>query len=204
MHGWTPASWTEGGSCNLPRGLGVLTRMSRVGTHEDVDVTEAEGDGRLAELYTRHAAEAIRLAYVLTGDRLLAEDLVQDAFVKLAGRLVHLRDPGAFDAYLRRTIVNLANSSFRRKRVEREYLRRSAAEPAPVADGHDTDRRDELWRDLQRLPARQRTAIVLRIYEDLPEARVAEILGCRPGTVRSLVSRGLAQLRIHVRSDRDG
>ena len=178
--------------------------MSRVGTHEDVEVTEAESGGRLAELYARHAAEAIRLAYFLTGDRQLAEDLVQDAFVKLAGRLVHLRDPGAFDAYLRRTVVNLANSSFRRKRVEREYLRRSAAEPAAVADGPDTDRRDELWTDLQRLPARQRTAIVLRIYEDLPEARVAEILGCRPGTVRSLVSRGLAQLRIHVRSDRDG
>jgi RNA polymerase sigma-70 factor (sigma-E family) len=179
--------------------------MSRVGTHEDVDVTEAEAGGRLAELYTRHAAEAIRLAYFLTGDRLLAEDLVQDAFVKLAGRLVHLRDPGAFDAYLRRTVVNLANSHFRRRRVEREYLRRTAAEPAVVASlAHDTDRRDELWTDLQRLPARQRAAIVLRIYEDLPEARVAEILGCRPGTVRSLVSRGLAQLRIHVRSDRDG
>ena len=204
MHGWTPTARADRGSCNLPRGLGVLARMSRVGTHEDVDVTEAESGGRLAELYARHAAEAIRLAYFLTGDRLLAEDLVQDAFVKLAGRLVHLRDPGAFDAYLRRTVVNLANSSFRRKRVEREYLRRSAAEPAPVANAHDTDRRDELWADLQRLPARQRTAIVLRIYEDLPEARVAEILGCRPGTVRSLVSRGLAQLRIHVRSGRDG
>ncbi len=178
--------------------------MSRAGTHEDVEVTEAEGGGRLAELYARHAAEAIRLAYFLTGDRLLAEDLVQDAFVKLAGRLVHLRDPGAFDAYLRRTVVNLANSSFRRKRVEREYLRRSASEPAAIADAPDADRRDELWTDLQRLTARQRAAIVLRIYEDLPEARVAEILGCRPGTVRSLVSRGLAQLRIHVRSDRDG
>ena len=70
-------------------------------------MTEAEG-GPLAELYVRHAAEATRLAYMLTGDRQLAEDLVQDAFVKLAGRLVHLRDPGAFDAYLRRTIVNLA------------------------------------------------------------------------------------------------
>ena len=178
--------------------------MSRVGTHEDVEVTEAAGGGRLAELYTRHAAEAIRLAYFLTGDRLLAEDLVQDAFVKLAGRLVHLRDPGAFDAYLRRTVVNLANSHFRRRQVEREYLRHSATEPAAVANAPDTDRRHELWTDLQRLPARQRAAIVLRIYEDLPEARVAEILGCRPGTVRSLVSRGLAQLRIHVRSDRDG
>jgi RNA polymerase sigma-70 factor (sigma-E family) len=177
--------------------------MSRVGTHEDVEVTEAEDGGRLAELYARHAAGAIRLAYFLTGDRLLAEDLVQDAFVKLAGRLVHLRDPGAFDAYLRRTVVNLANSSFRRKRVEREYLRRSAAEPGAVADAPHTDRRDELWTDLQRLPARQRTAIVLRIYEDLPERRVAEIMGCRPGTVRSLLSRGLAQMRIHVRSDDD-
>jgi RNA polymerase sigma-70 factor (sigma-E family) len=176
--------------------------MSRLGTQENAHVTEAE-DGRLAELYTRHAAEAIRLAYVLTGDRLLAEDLVQDAFVKLAGRLVHLRDPGAFDQYLRRTIVNLANSYFRRKRVERAYLRRSTAEPPKFAGAPDTDRRDELWKDLQKLPARQRVAIVLRIYEDLPEQRVAEILGCRPGTVRSLVSRGLAELRIHVRSDAD-
>jgi RNA polymerase sigma-70 factor (sigma-E family) len=176
--------------------------MSRLATRENADVTEAEG-GRLAELYSRHAAEAIRLAYMLTGDRLLAEDLVQDAFVKLAGRLVHLRDPGAFDAYLRRTVVNLTNSYFRRKRLERAYLSRSRAERPALAEAPDTDRRDELWKDLQRLPARQRTAIVLRIYEDQSEQRVAEILGCRPGTVRSLVSRGLAELRIHVRSDGD-
>jgi RNA polymerase sigma-70 factor (sigma-E family) len=177
--------------------------MSRSATREGVPVTEA-GTGRLADLYARHAGEAIRLAYMLTGDRQLAEDLVQDAFVRLAGRLVHLRDPAAFDAYLRRTVVNLTNSYFRRKRLERAYLRRTAAEPVPTADTPDTDRRDELWRDLQRLPARQRTAIVLRIYEDLPEQRVAEILGCRPGTVRSLLSRGLAELRIHVRSEGDG
>lgn len=176
--------------------------MSRMETHEDAHVTDTEG-GRLAELYTRHAAEAIRLAYLLTGDRQLAEDLVQDAFVKLAGRLVHLRDPGAFEAYLRRTVVNLANSYFRRTRLERAYLKRSAAEPARSGEPPDTGRRDELWHDLQGLPARQRSAIVLRIYEDLPEQRVAEILGCRPGTVRSLVSRGLAELRIHVRSDAD-
>jgi RNA polymerase sigma-70 factor (sigma-E family) len=183
--------------------LGVLARMSGLVTQENAQVTEAEGS-RLAELYVRHAAEAIRLAYVLTGDRLLAEDLVQDAFVKLAGRLVHLRDPGAFDPYLRRTVVNLANSYFRRKRIERAHLRRTAAEPPVSGDAPDIDRRDELWRGLQRLPTRQRTAIVLRIYEDLPEQRVAEILGCRPGTVRSLLSRGLAELRIHVRSDGHG
>jgi RNA polymerase sigma-70 factor (sigma-E family) len=176
--------------------------MSRLATQENARVTEAEG-GRLAELYTRHAAEAIRLAYVLTGDRQLSEDLVQDAFVKLAGRLAHLRDPGAFDAYLRRTVVNLTNSHFRRKRLERAFLKRSAAEPPRFGEAPDIDQRDELWNSLQRLPARQRTAIVLRIYEDLAEQRVAEILRCRPGTVRSLVSRGLAELRIHVRSDGD-
>jgi RNA polymerase sigma-70 factor (sigma-E family) len=177
--------------------------MSRVGTQEDAYVTEA-GGGRLAELYRRHAAEAIRLAYMLTGDRALAEDLAQDAFVKVAGRLTHLRDPDAFDAYLRRTVVNLTNSYFRRKRLERAYLTRSASEPLGSAEAPDTGSRDELWRGLQRLPARQRTAIVLRIYEDLSVDRVAEILGCRPGTVRSLVSRGLSELRIHVRSDGDG
>jgi RNA polymerase sigma-70 factor (sigma-E family) len=176
--------------------------MSRLETRENAHVTDSEG-GRLGELYMRHAADAIRLAYLLTGDRQLAEDLVQDAFVKLAGRLAHLRDPGAFEAYLRRTVVNLANSHFRRTRLERSYLDRSKSEVAPSAEPPDTGRRDELWRGLQQLPARQRTAIVLRIYEDLPEQRVAEILGCRPGTVRSLVSRGLATLRIHVRSDDD-
>src|SRR6266576_4362892 len=97
--------------------------MSRLATREDAYVTDAPG-GRLAELYVRHAAEATRLAYLLTGDRQLAEDLVQDAFVKLAGRLVHLRDPGAFHAYLRRTVVNLSNSHFRRRKVERAYLER--------------------------------------------------------------------------------
>ena len=166
-------------------------------------MTESEG-GRLAELYVRHAGEAIRLAYMLTGDRQLAEDLVQDAFVKLAGRLAHLRDPGAFDAYLRRTVVNLANSHFRRKKIERAYLGRTAAEPRVDLDAPDIDRRDQLWQELQRLPARQRIAIVLRIYEDLPEQRVAEIMSCPPGTVRSLLSRGLAGLRIDMRSDSDG
>ena len=163
-------------------------------------MTQGDG-GRLADLYSRHAAEAIRLAYMLTGDRQLAEDLVQDAFVKLAGRLVHLRDPGAFDAYLRRTVVNLTNSHFRRKRLERAFITRTAAEPQRTGEGPDIGLREDLWSRLQRLPVRQRTAIVLRIYEDLPELKVAEILRCRPGTVRSLVSRGLAELRIHVRSD---
>ncbi len=81
----------------------------------DVELVRIEG-GRLSDLYRLYADGATRLAYLITGDRALAEDLVQDAFVKLAGRLLHLRDSGGFEAYLRRTVVNLANSHFRRRK----------------------------------------------------------------------------------------
>lgn len=171
-----------------------------------VDVERSARDradgGRLGELYTRHADAAVRLAYLLTGDRALAEDLVQDAFVRLAGRLVHLRDPGAFEAYLRRTVVNLSRSHFRRRQVERRYLERERSRFEPGAGAGpgawSVEERQELWTALQRLSDRQRAAIVLRFYEDLSEAQTAEILGCRPGTVKSLVSRGLDALRAEI------
>jgi RNA polymerase sigma-70 factor (sigma-E family) len=169
-----------------------------------VDRPAPAEESRLGELYLRHADAAVRLAYLLTGDRALAEDLVQDAFVRLAGRLVHLRDPGAFDAYLRRTVVNLSNSYFRRKRVERAYLERERAVFEPGAGRQSDDSpedREELWRALQRLSERQRAAIVLRFYEDLSEAQVADILNARPGTVKSLVSRGLETLRGEIRGE---
>src|ERR671930_2336084 len=97
-----------------------------------VDQAPSTETGRLGELYLRHADSAVRLAYLLTRDHALAEDLVQDAFVKLAGRLVHLRDPGAFDAYLRKTVVNLSNSHFRRRKVERAYLERTRGSTGPA------------------------------------------------------------------------
>ena len=156
--------------------------------------------GRIGELYLGHADAAVRLAYLLTGDRDVAEDLVQDAFVRLAGRLVHLRDPNAFDAYLRKTVVNLSNSYFRRRRVERNYQLRLRASGEPAATGRSVEDRESLARALRQLPQRQRAAIVLRFYEDLSEAQTAEIIGCRPGTVKSLVSRGLDALREQIAS----
>src|SRR6476646_4914808 len=129
--------------------------MSRLATREDAYVTDGPG-GRLGELFVRHAAEATRLAYLLTGDRQLAEDLVQDAFVKLAGRLVHLRDPGAFDAYLRRTIVNLSRSHFRRRKLEREHLRRAGGELASgggfaaATAASPIEDRDQVWAALRK------------------------------------------------------
>src|SRR5438128_7485154 len=132
---------------------------------------------RIGELYQRHAPGAVRLAYLLTGEHALAEDLVQDAFVRVAGRLVHLRDEGAFDVYLKRTVVNLSRSHFRRRRLERQHLQRerNVARPHAVEPGSLEDR-DRLWTAMGKLSDRQRSAIVLRFYEDLSETQTAEIL----------------------------
>jgi RNA polymerase sigma-70 factor (sigma-E family) len=166
---------------------------AEVGRGELERVSEA---GRLGELYRRHAADAARLAYLVTGDRALAEDLVQEAFVRLYGRFRDLRNPDAFEIYLRRTVVNLARSHFRRRKVERKHAPSLAAEPS--GELPDLGERDELWSVLQSLPERQRTAIVLRFYEDLSEASTAEVMNCPVGTVKSLVSRGLQRLRATV------
>ncbi|HEX9695876.1 MAG TPA: SigE family RNA polymerase sigma factor [Actinomycetota bacterium] len=153
---------------------------------------------RLETLYEQHAAEAVRVAYLLTGDRALAEDLVQDAFVRLASRFADLREQAAFAAYLRKTIVNLARMHFRARSRERQRERRAAAGATAIPAGPPLEARDEIVRALARLPERQRAALVLRYYLDLTEADTADALGCRIGTVKSLTSRGLAALREHV------
>jgi len=150
---------------------------------------------RLAELYVRYADDAARLAYLITGNRALAEDLMQDAFVRVAGRLLHLRDPGSFDAYLRRSVVNLANSHFRRRKVERAYAERQARAPRHDLSDPDVPARETMRLALLKLPIRQRTAIVLRYYEDLSENQAADLMGCSTGTVKSLTSRGMDNLR---------
>lgn len=157
---------------------------------------------RLEELYERHASDAVRLAYLVTSDRELARDIAQDAFIRVAGRFRHLRYPDAFDAYLRRTVVNLCLSHFRHQRVEREYLQRIEAAPPRAEDPPEIETRDELRRALGRLPTRQRAAIVLRYYEDLPENEVAAAMRCSVTAARSLVSRGMETLRTIVRSER--
>jgi RNA polymerase sigma-70 factor (sigma-E family) len=162
--------------------------------HEHAEVLVAEEGGRLGELYRRHAPDAVRLAYLLTGDRALAEDLVHEAFVRMFGRFRDLRDPDAFRAYLRTTVVNLARSHFRRARVERTYLERQRP-PVEGAEPPDPGPREELWAALGLLSERQRAAIVLRYYEDLSEAEAADVLRCPVGTVKSLVSRGMDRLR---------
>ena len=108
----------------------------------------------LAELYERNAPGAVRLAYLITSDPDLAQDIAQEAFVRVAGRFRHLRVPEAFDAYLRRTVVNLCNSHFRHERVARAALEREAAEVSNrTIDEPDIALRDELRTALLDAPA---------------------------------------------------
>ena len=161
--------------------------------------TERSDGGRLEELFRVHAPEATRLAFLLTGERALAEDLVQDAFVKLLGRFRDLRNPDAFWWYLRRTIVNLSRSQLRRRKVERAWL--ASQRPEAASPGPDLGERDRTRRALMTLRPEQRAAIVLRYYEDLSEADTAEALGIPIGTVKSTVSRGMDRLREELSPD---
>ena len=158
----------------------------------------------MADLYRIHAPDGQWLAYLLTGSRTAAEDLVQDAFVKVYGRMTHLRRPDAFGPYLRRTIVNLARMQFRRRKVERRYIERQDLDYVDPGPGSSFGDLDDLRTGLMNLPYRQRAALVLRFYADLPDDQIADLLGCAAGTVRSLVSRGLTALRDSLGGDRDG
>jgi len=154
----------------------------------------------LDELYVRHTPNAVRLAALITGDPDLAQDIAHDAFLRSVGRFRHLRQPEAFEAYLRRAVVNACTSHFRRRKVEAAYLR-GRPRPAPVNEP-DHGRRDELRIALSALPARQRAAVVLRYYADLSEHQAGEALGCSDAAVRSMVARAMETLRERIpRSD---
>ncbi len=150
----------------------------------------------LEALYRAHAPAALRLSVLLTGDPALGEDIVQDAFIRVAARRARLHDSDAFAAYLRRAVINQARSHFRHQGVVRKYAAVTHT-PETTLDPDRTPRHD-VWKALHRLPERQRAALVLRFYEDQSIDAIATTLRCRPGTVKSLISRGLEHLRKEV------
>lgn len=155
------------------------------------------GLGPLAKLYNEHSPSAFRLAFLLTGDTDLAEDLVQDSFVRLIGRFGNLRSPEAVNAYIKRTVVNLSSDLFRHRRVERAYLARLRGNTTRLPDElPDVEGKDHLWAQLQQIAPRQRSALVLRYYEDLSEQETADVLDCSLRTVKSLVARGMHAMRV--------
>jgi len=150
-------------------------------------VTATEPDG-FEPFYRQEWTGAVRLCHLLTGVDAVAEDLAQESFTRVQRHWASLDNPAA---YLRTTVVNTCRSWQRSRGREQVRLRLVSAR-APEADDLGAD---ELLDAVDALPYRQRAVLVLRYYLDLPEAEIAAVLECRPGTVKSLASRALDQLR---------
>jgi len=150
--------------------------------------TDSAGREGAFETFCRESYEPmVRLAFLLTNSIETAEDLVQDVLARTHPRWTKVDEPGA---YVRRAVVNACNSHHRRRHRERQH-------PLPNPEPSRMQA-DELFDVLAELPPRMRAALVLRYYQDLPEDEIAALLGCAPGTVRSLVHRGLARLRLVI------
>ncbi|WP_327639946.1 SigE family RNA polymerase sigma factor [Kribbella sp. NBC_00482] len=150
------------------------------------------------EWVAQRGAALLRFAYLLTRDHARAEEAVQDALIAAYSRWTRIcrgQDP---EAYVRRSIVNADISRWRR------FLRRETptADLTPSGSGPDhaetQAEQDAVWALCATLPSKQRAAVVLRYYEDLPDADIAKILGCSPATVRSQIHRALASLRTTI------
>uniref|UniRef100_A0AAU3H6A0 SigE family RNA polymerase sigma factor n=1 Tax=Streptomyces sp. NBC_01401 TaxID=2903854 RepID=A0AAU3H6A0_9ACTN len=135
-----------------------------------------------------------RGAFVLTGSRDAAEDLVQETLERACRKWRTISAKDAPDAYVRRIMVNLANDRWRRFRRTAQHL----VDDDPIAPGDEygrIDNRDQLVRALQQLPIRMRTVVVLRYFHDLSDAEIAADLKILPSTVRSQLARGIDRLR---------
>lgn len=147
------------------------------------------GQNDLKILYEREWPKLVRVAYLLTDSRSDAEEIAQDAFVRLQSTSSAVRNPGG---YLHATVVNACRDRHRHRGVVERAPR---DRPEPSIDDHD-----ELFDALSALPFRQHAALVLRFHLDLPEHEIAKALDCRPSTVRSLTRRGLTALRKELSS----
>jgi RNA polymerase sigma-70 factor (sigma-E family) len=174
----------------------ILLPAVREGAPPSVAVTSLEA------AFDAHHTGAVRLAYLLTGDRHAAEDAVADVWVKVHRRLQRgpVDDVGA---YLRRAVVNQVNSRFRRLGlVRREAARRSGDDRGQRGFDEQVADRDQVVAALAKLPPRTRAVVVLRYYQDLSVADTASALGISEGAVKSSTNRGLAALRQYLEVQR--
>lgn len=163
---------------------GVPRQISRA----DFDDTE------FCEYVAARGRALLHTAYLLTGNRADAEDLVQAALAKTYQAWHRIEDRRALDGYVRRAIVNTHISQWRRRRLDE--FPTDMIPDLPVADpAQEADENDRVRRAVERLPQRMRAAVVLRYFADLTEAEVAAVLGISQGTVKSTVSRAVAKLR---------
>ena len=153
--------------------------------------------GEAADFDTWVAARGpglLRLAYTLTGNRADAEDVVQEALARALPRWERIARVENVDAYVRRMVVN-AHTSWWRQWRRRESPVAELRDSVVDDHGAAVDDSRRLWLACQALPDVQRTAVVLRYYEQLEYAEIADLTGVREGSVRARVSRGIAALR---------
>jgi RNA polymerase sigma-70 factor (sigma-E family) len=179
-------------------GAAEVVGRSAIGIFEP---SRARLDG-LAEWFAAEHEPLLHLAYFLTGDRGAAEDIVQEAFVRIY-RAGGRAEREGFPSYARRTLVNLARSRWRRRGRERRALEASferGVDPGP-AGGQGA--RDEVWTAVRALPRQQRAVVALRFYEDLTEAQIAEMLGTSVGSIKKHMSRAMEKLRASLGEERE-
>jgi RNA polymerase sigma-70 factor (sigma-E family) len=155
-------------------------------------------DEAVTRLFAAHYRQLVRLAALLLTDRSMAEELVQDAYVKLHEHWSRLRDPDRALGYLRTSVVNAARSAQRHRGVADRYLARWRPPPdAPSAEAGALGvlEHESVVAALRALPLRQREALVLRYYLDLSESEIADAMGISRGAVKSHAARGIAALR---------
>lgn len=163
-------------------------------------------DALVAELFQQEGAALVRMARIFTDDRNAAEDLVQEAFIRLHRNAHRIKDPEKVAPYLRSIVLNLARDHNRRGLVS---LRHQEALPAPSTpeapedriEASDDERR--VLKGLRSLPPRQRDCMVLRFYFELKEREIAETLGISPNSVKTHCRRGMAALRDRLETDDD-
>ncbi|WP_182376631.1 SigE family RNA polymerase sigma factor [Nocardioides sp. WS12] len=149
------------------------------------------------EYVTARWAALYRTAHLLTGNPTAAEDLLQTTLIKVLAQWNRVRNADSPDAYVRKMLLNEMLSERRKsgRRAEKAHL-----VPVPDSPGDpaaDSSTRLDLWAQVQVLPPRQRAVLVLRYYEDLSEAEIADVLGISTGTVKSQASLALKTLRSH-------
>lgn len=159
----------------------------------DRQASRASHQDALSAAFKEHYVALTRMATLVTGDPNVAEDLVQEAFVRAAQPITKLPEADV-RPYLRTTVLNLWRNQLRRLSIERLVsLRLSAPVELPLEE------RDAVWRAVLRLPPRQRACLVLRYYEELTETEAARVLHCSVGTIKSQTSRALERLRKELR-----
>ena len=139
------------------------------------------------DVYRETRPGLVRLAYLIVGSSAVAEELVQEAFLRLNQRFADVENPGG---YLRVAVVRLGTTAKRRVVTEAERVQRAHERVAP-----GEPQIDETWDAIQRLSPERRAVLVLRFYEDLAHEEIAQLLGCPVVTVRTRVHRALADLR---------